>query len=70
MTRSFAEAEMLEGYYDGLRDERVEFPAHSNHSEAYQHGWLNGRDDRIKQPRLFASELRTIAARILDEADA
>jgi hypothetical protein len=70
MTRSFAKAEMLEGYLDGFRDERDEFPARSNHSEAYQHGWLNGRDDRRNEPRLTAAELRAIAARILDEADA
>ena len=62
-----AEEELVEGYMDGFKDTRDALPELSNRSEAYQHGWLNGRDDRIGQPRASASELRAIADRILAE---
>ena len=65
-----AEAEMLEGYLDGRSDTRLEYPAQSNRSDAYQHGWLNGRDDRIHRPRLSAQTLRIIADRIIHDEDA
>lgn len=57
-----ARDEMIEGYGDGLRDTRDVPPAQSNRSEAYWHGWKNGRDDRLGQPRALASELRKQAA--------
>jgi hypothetical protein len=39
--------EMFTGYLDGYNDARIDFPERSDRSEAYKHGWLNGRDDRI-----------------------
>jgi len=45
------------GYCDGFSDERMELPNNSNYSPAYIHGWLNGRDDRIKKPRASAKVL-------------
>lgn len=51
--------EILEGYLDGLHDERTSLPASmANRSDAYVHGWLNGRDDRIGQKREEAWKLR------------
>ena len=58
-----ANAEMVEGYRDGFRDDRDELYA-SNRSPAYQHGWRNGRDDRKRSPRATAQELREAAALI------
>lgn len=52
-----ANDEMVEGYRDGLTDDRLDMPA-SNRSASYQHGWLNGRDDRVGTPRASAAELR------------
>lgn len=60
-----ANDEMVEGYMDGFRDERGELPAGSNYGEAYKHGWRNGRDDRIRQPRAPAYQLRMTATAIL-----
>ena len=57
-------SEAMSGYCDGRADDRDEFPSHSNRSEAYRHGWLNGRDDRLGKPRATAQELRDIAADI------
>lgn len=62
---TFAEQEMTEGFLDGLADGRTELPALSNRSEAYQFGWLNGRDDRIHKPRKPAAVLRQEAALII-----
>lgn len=60
---AFANADMIEGYLDGCNDDRLEFPASlSNRSQSYQHGWLNGRDDRINKPRASADHLRSLAA--------
>lgn len=54
-----ANDDMVEGYLDGLKDDRREMPAtFNNRSHSYRHGWLNGRDDRIGKPRALASELR------------
>ena len=51
--------DMLEGYFDGLRDDRLELPkTFSNRSRSYCHGWLNGRDDRTRNPRAPAYILR------------
>jgi hypothetical protein len=46
-----ANEEMIEGYMDGFCDNRQDYPERSNRSASYRHGWLNGRDDRIRQPR-------------------
>lgn len=55
-------SEMTQGYLDGLSDTRPDFPELTNRSEAYRHGWLNGRDDRIGEPRACAETLRSEAA--------
>lgn len=52
--------DMLDGYRAGFTDERAEYPTHSNRSEAYKHGWLNGRDDRLNDPRDTAASIRAI----------
>lgn len=54
---------MLEGYMDGLRDDRVDYPTQSNRSESYAHGWRNGRDDRLGKPRAAAGTIRQAALR-------
>jgi ribosome modulation factor len=57
-----SEDDMVEGYRDGLDDDRAECPASmSNRSHSYRHGWLNGRDDRLRKPRASAAELRILA---------
>lgn len=59
-----ANDDMVEGYTDGFKSEEAEFPARlANRGAAYRHGWLNGRDDRIRRPRAGAATLR-------DQADA
>jgi hypothetical protein len=60
-----AENEMIEGYWDGKSDDRDDLPEHSNFSEAYKHGWRNGRDDRLHRPRATAAKLREAAQAIL-----
>lgn len=53
------ERDMMEGYFDGLEDARPDMPGRAtNRSQSYRHGWLNGRDDRIHQPRASAQTLR------------
>lgn len=57
--------EMLEGYRDGLADERDALPdSLTNRSAAYINGWLNGRDDRLQLPRETAQQSRVKAAAI------
>lgn len=57
-----AERDIIEGYLDGFRDIRPDLPGRAtNRSLAYQHGWLNGRDDRVGKPRDTAENLRRIA---------
>lgn len=56
MTREEAEAEMLEGYFDGL--DLSSPPPGPNRSRSYCHGFANGRDDRAHRPRAFAATLR------------
>lgn len=57
--------EMTEGYRDGFVDSRDALPnSLTNRSAAYIHGWLNGRDDRLKLPRESAASLRAKAAAI------
>lgn len=62
---SYGEAEMVQGYWDGKDDTRIDLPKHNNYSPAYGHGWLNGRDDRLGKPRERASILRARAEMIL-----
>jgi hypothetical protein len=60
MTRTEAEAEMVQGFMDGYD---VDCPVPSlNRSYSYRHGFLNGRDDKVlKRPRDTAERLREIA---------
>jgi hypothetical protein len=67
-----ANDDMVEGYMDGFRDDRLEYPdSLSNRSRSYRHGWLNGRDDRVGEPRLAAKTIRELAdiAMALDDAE-
>jgi hypothetical protein len=64
---SGAETQMLAGYLDGLHDDRAEYPLISNRTQAYLHGWLNGRDDRLRKPRSSAEFLREEAGRVIAE---
>lgn len=51
--------DIVDGYLDGFRDDRAVYPdSLSNRSERYRHGWLNGRDDRMKNPRAPAAVIR------------
>jgi hypothetical protein len=60
MTLADTDSEMLAGYLDGLRGEPEPGP---NRTHSYRHGWLNGRDDRNKDPRSTASFIREDAAK-------
>ena len=62
--------EMVEGYRDGFREDHNEVLRISNRSEAYQHGWLNGRDDRMGSPRASYEALRAKADQILNSSTA
>lgn len=63
---SFYENEMMEGYLDGLKDIRPHLSAQAtNRSHSYQHGWLNGRDDRNHNPRAGAEILRKQAEKAI-----
>ena len=53
--------DMMRGYLDGIKADAVR-PG-PNRSQSYVHGWLNGRDDRIAEPRASAAELRERAAK-------
>lgn len=55
MTRTEADSEMLDGYWDGLCGEPE--PG-ANRCASYRHGWKNGRDDRNKSPRAATSYIR------------
>lgn len=57
--RQSAEEEMLEGFLDGFDLDSPE-PS-DNRSRSYRHGFANGRDDRRRQPRASAQELRRLA---------
>jgi hypothetical protein len=59
-----ANDEMVEGYRDGLDPSSPE-PS-DNRSCSYQHGFANGRDDRRKQPRDSAAELRRLVSIALE----
>lgn len=66
MMSSKSQRDMVEGYCDGILDNREALPKGHNHSPAYEHGWNNGRDDRIKTPRDSAKLLRARADLILN----
>lgn len=58
--------EMVEGYLAGYKSGSYELPeCHKDKSPAFKHGWLNGRDDGIKQPRDRASVLKARAEMII-----
>lgn len=61
MNDILANDDMIEGYRDGLSDDRVDYPSTSNRSASYRHGWLNGRDDRLSKPRDFVFNIRADA---------
>lgn len=54
-----ANADMIEGYRDGF-DLCVPEPS-GNRSHSYHHGFANGRDDRIGNPRASYAELVRMA---------
>lgn len=44
-----ANADMADGYKDGLADNRLEFPESlDNRGRSYRHGWLSGLADRTQ----------------------
>lgn len=50
MGEFFPNDPMTQGYLDGYGDDRPEYPeSMSNRGARYRHGWLNGRDDRVKR---------------------
>lgn len=61
--------DMVRGYMDGSSDDAV--PPGPNQSRCYVHGWLNGRDDRLREPRGTAAEIREAGrkARLADAVD-
>lgn len=59
MDRAQAQAEMLEGYRDGLILDNPEPTL--NRSWSYRHGFANARDDKAGQPRDRADHLRSKA---------
>jgi hypothetical protein len=61
-----AHSEMIEGYLAGFKDTRDEME-NSNRSEAYVHGWLNGRDDRVGKSRASYTTLRAEAERLIEQ---
>jgi len=61
-----ATADMVRGYAAGYNSECLDLPdCHVRQSPAFRHGWLNGRDDRIGNPRERASVLRARAELIV-----
>ena len=56
--------ELLHGYMDGFDKDAIE--PNDNRTEAYRFGWLNGRDDRIGEPRDTAKNLREELQSIFD----
>lgn len=58
--------EMVEGYLAGYKSGSYELPeCHKGKSQAFKHGWLNGRDDGIQNPRDRASVLNARACMII-----
>jgi len=57
---------MVAGYMAGYASGSPELPeCHISKSAAFRHGWLNGRDDRMHNPRERGSVLRSRADLIL-----
>lgn len=57
MTDRPANDDMVDGYLDGFKDDRLEFPESlSIRGASYKHGWLKGRDERTGKLRLFSIE--------------
>ena len=60
---------MVNGYFAGLNSASSEPPqCHENQPAAFKHGWLNGRDDRVGNPRDRADVLRRRAQMIDGQA--
>jgi hypothetical protein len=51
--------EMVDGYLDGLDKDSPE--PNENRSHSYRHGFKNGRDDLMHNPRKQASAIRSDA---------
>jgi hypothetical protein len=62
MTHEEAEAEMLEGYFDGF--DLSSPPPGPNRSRSYRHGFANGRADRTHTAR------GVVAATLREQAEA
>lgn len=61
-----ASADMVRGYMAGFNSDSLDLPnCHDFQSAAFRHGWLNGRDDRVGNPRERASVLRARAGLIV-----
>lgn len=58
-------AEMIEGYMDGL-DLNEPQPS-DNRSHSYRHGFANGRDDRANKPRASYATLVVQAAAAMEK---
>ena len=58
-------AEMLQGYMDGLDLNEPE-PS-DNRSHSYRHGFANGRDDRARKPRASYATLVVQAAAAMEK---
>ncbi len=57
--------DMVRGYLCGFRSSSEMMPpCHAHESAAFKHGWLNGRDDRVQNPRERAAVLRARAEMI------
>ena len=58
---------MVDGYLAGFKSSLAEPPPvlSAFWPVSYRHGWLNGRDDRIRSPRATADVLRRRAEMIL-----
>ena len=63
--------DMVAGYLAGFSSGSAELPeCHWTKPSAFRHGWLNGRDDRIGQPREPARVLRARADMIVSARSA
>ncbi|MDQ5884031.1 MAG: hypothetical protein QG556_368 [Pseudomonadota bacterium] len=58
-----ANNEMVSGYIDGLNSS-FDLPP-KNQTASYKHGWMNGRDDRLGEPRDNIDVIRARANMIL-----
>jgi hypothetical protein len=66
--RRVANAEMLEGYMDGL--DLTTPDASANRSRSYRHGFDRGREDRcVQKPPCSVEQLRRMADEAMAEDD-